>query len=164
MIKVGVIVMSSVIVIVSVDAKSIRGLSAPDPWTPSTAAPTSPPEPTTASSMSPWALIAAASTSSTECSTAWNLDATDVVGTFTCGQRIDWLKNPQGGGMTDDAARDKVAAEFPSICGGLNAAPCSPAPTTSAPTLAPTTSSAEACDGVWDTPALGPEGQSHTCG
>tara|TARA_B100000902_G_scaffold399654_1_gene471608 strand:+ start:313 stop:6093 length:5781 start_codon:yes stop_codon:yes gene_type:complete len=44
--------------------------------------------------------------------------ATDSSGTFSCGDRIEWLKANMG--MTDSAARQQVAQEFPDICG-----PCS---------------------------------------
>lgn len=44
--------------------------------------------------------------------------ATDSSGTYSCGDRIEWLKNNNG--MTDSAARQQVAQEFPNICG-----PCS---------------------------------------
>ena len=44
--------------------------------------------------------------------------ATDSSGTFSCGERIAWLKTNNG--MTESAARQQVSQEFPNICG-----PCS---------------------------------------
>ena len=38
---------------------------------------------------------------------------------YTCGERIDWLKNNQG--LTDEQARDQVADEFPFECGACAA-------------------------------------------
>lgn len=41
--------------------------------------------------------------------------ATDSSGTYSCGERIAWLKTNNG--MSDSDAREQVAQEFPSICG-----------------------------------------------
>merc|ERR1719461_2190227 len=57
--------------------------------------------------------------------------ACDQDGCSTCGDRIAWLKANMG--MTETAARQQVAIEFPSICGACGDNP-NPVPT---PTLAP---------------------------
>merc|ERR1719181_977122 len=46
---------------------------------------------------------------------------TDSAGTYTCGERIDWLKSAEGGGMSDGDARAEIARFFPVECGS-----CSP--------------------------------------
>ena len=50
----------------------------------------------------------------------WNAPATDGGGTYTCGARIDWLKSPNGGSMSEfDACRRVAGVEFPN-------GPCGP--------------------------------------
>lgn len=56
-------------------------------------------------------------TSEDQCNTAWNRVATDRAGSFTCGQRIEWLMSADGGGIGRVDAMDRVSAEFPSLCG-----------------------------------------------
>jgi hypothetical protein len=53
----------------------------------------------------------------TACSDVWDMPSVNKTGTFTCGQRIDWLQSVSGGSNTEEEAKNKVASEFPSICG-----------------------------------------------
>ena len=55
-------------------------------------------------------------------------DLNAMAGAHTCGARISWLQTAQG--LTETAARDVVAAEFPAECGACGVTPTpSPTPT-----------------------------------
>jgi len=62
------------------------------------------------------------------CSDVWDSPATDSIGTFSCGNRIMWLRSFDGGGKTEEQAKIQVAMEFPSICGPCGAIAPTPAP------------------------------------
>ena len=79
----------------------------------------------------------------------WNAPATDKAGTYTCGQRIDWLKSPNGGSLSDADARRKVADEFPDICGSCTGGGSGGGGTS--------------CASVWNAPATDKAG-TYTCG
>merc|ERR1719486_15125 len=61
--------------------------------------------------------IWATTSSDDQCTAVWGQAATDGAGTFTCGERIEYLMGPNGGSLAENLARDRIAAEFPSICG-----------------------------------------------
>jgi len=51
------------------------------------------------------------------CEDAWDTVATDSAGSYTCGDRIEWLTTTDGGSFSLDEAKKRVASEFPSKCG-----------------------------------------------
>jgi len=53
------------------------------------------------------------STPSETCENVWHDPAGDEG--YTCGERIEWLKSSEN--MSDNAAKNKVAEEFPDVCG-----------------------------------------------
>ncbi|KAL7534117.1 hypothetical protein ACHAWF_008469 [Thalassiosira exigua] len=71
------------------------------------------------------------------CTQAWDAAASDSSGSYSCGDRITYLKNNMG--YPEDYACAKVASEFPQVC------PCDPATCSNAPPPAPTSSLS--CDG-----------------
>jgi len=64
------------------------------------------------------------------CSDVWNTPAADSHGTWTCGQRIQY---EEGRGMSENAAKCKIASQVPSVCGPCCGASPPPAPTPSGP-------------------------------
>jgi len=107
----------------------------------------------------------------------WDAIATDAGGSYSCGERITWLRNTIG--YQEQDACVKVSNEFPSTCKcNCNAAktPQPTTPPTKLPTLRPTNKPTEkpsdvtifcGCDSctkqVWDAIATDASG-SYTCG
>lgn len=108
-------------------------------WAPGSPTPTPPPAPAPPAT----------------CESQWNNPACDAGGCFPCGSRITWLVENLG--MTEQAAREQVATEFPQDCGAC--ASSGPAPT---PTMAPTTPTPAPAPPT--TPAPMPPPVSGTCG
>merc|ERR1719379_242418 len=66
----------------------------------------------------PWCYEMTTSTAPTlTCDDVWASPATDSSGTHSCGDRIGWLKNNESGRLPDAAAKERVATEFPAVCG-----------------------------------------------
>jgi beta-glucanase (GH16 family) len=75
------------------------------------------------------------------CSQVWDVLVTDAAGTFSCGSRITWLQSNEGGRLSLEDAKARVANEFcecsPCAKHGSNA-PTTKAPTTKVPSKSPT--------------------------
>jgi len=120
------------------DKSGDGGDSTPSPPVTTTPAPSTPTTPTPTP------------TSTSTCTDALSKMATDSSGSYTCGDRIIWLQSSTGGSMTQSAAKQQVAAEFPVVCGACGIASddaTSSTVPTSAPSSSPTRSSGGGGDG-----------------
>ena len=62
--------------------------------------------------------------------------ACDGGGCYSCRSRMDWLRSPEGGSLSEEAACGRVGSEFPAECGSCDSTTCGPAG--GAPTAVPT--------------------------